>query len=248
MLKNNLALVALLVLATPGFAGCDDAYRSAKATFRKATAQAANSASPARRRDQPEQASQARQQSAPKHDYVLALTWMPEFCSSERPSDPRCQGEPSWALHGLWPKPVDDSIAENCETDAMALDQAAVVGQRVLDSAELARHQWRKHGSCSGLTPAEYFARTRELATTLSIPSELTTALASKAWTLADFEAAWQAANPRLDGARLAVRCRSRSLYELLFCFDDAGQLTRCPSGTRDSCPRDGFLVRGRGS
>jgi ribonuclease T2 len=143
---------------------------------------------------------------------------------------------------------MDDSIAENCQTDTAALQQASVVGRQVLDSAELAQHQWRKHGSCSGLTPVEYFSRMRQLTATLQIPAPLRTVGPSSDWTLRQFEAAWQQANPQLDGARLAVRCKSGWLYELLFCFDDAGQLTRCPSGTRDSCPRERFGVRGTGA
>jgi len=111
--------------------------------------------------------------------YLLAQTWAPHFCCQ---NTDRCNTVP-WAfsakhlsLHGLWPgfsKPREgQTFPEKCEaakkllpnflpreyidvapsftTYDAALRQATVGG--------LAKHEWSKHGTCTGLAPDQYFA------------------------------------------------------------------------------------------
>ena len=43
----------------------------------------------------------------------------------------------------------------------------------IMGSSGLAWHQWKKHGSCSGLSAAEYFAKSREAYGTITQPKVL---------------------------------------------------------------------------
>jgi ribonuclease I len=115
--------------------------------------------------------------------YVLAQTWAPQFCCTK--SD-RCTTV-SWAysarhlsLHGLWPaysvpcdkgadrpspSPTDCAVKASLVFDQLPreyidLAPAFTKWNNELHRAEvgkLARHEWQKHGTCSGLDPPQYF-------------------------------------------------------------------------------------------
>jgi ribonuclease I len=109
--------------------------------------------------------------------YTLALSLAPAFCES-RPEARQCvlldaarfRAQPL-TLHGLWPSrhagrhPANCGGARSggyfCALPEVSLSPAL---QRALDTAMpgradcLDRHEWGKHGSCSGLSPADYFS------------------------------------------------------------------------------------------
>lgn len=117
--------------------------------------------------------------------YVLALTWAPSFCCGHAQKEECSQLDASFAgthltLHGLWPNYTDDESREHhssypqfcgayehcsqeleasCEPDPRDLpDEMRVLGPGYIGDHEfLARHEWPKHGSCTGLSAAEYF-------------------------------------------------------------------------------------------
>jgi ribonuclease T2 len=119
--------------------------------------------------------------------YVLALSWQPGFCASDAGADrAECAGggDATLTLHGLWPNAdrngdgrldaEDDYCLEAARARLMALDRrdwtqlppvslSADLRQRLGDVmpgivSQLERHQWVKHGSCSGLGAERYFA------------------------------------------------------------------------------------------
>ena len=114
--------------------------------------------------------------------WVLALTWEPAFCQFEDHRPPECADLSGFAaarpvLHGLWPEGgsycgVDE---ETRGTDAAraweALPPLALspeVAAR-LDEAmpgrrsHLDRHEWIKHGTCSGLDAEAYYRLSLDL-------------------------------------------------------------------------------------
>ena len=111
--------------------------------------------------------------------YILAQTWAPHFCC--RNAD-RCSTVP-WAfsakhlsLHGLWPGWATPRSGHpsplNCATKAQLLSEQLPreyvdvapsftvwnAKKHVAEVGELAKHEWRKHGTCSGLSPNDYFS------------------------------------------------------------------------------------------
>lgn len=130
--------------------------------------------------------------------YVLALSWQPSFCSSDAGADKAecAQGrDAKLTLHGLWPNAdrngdgrldsADDYCLGADRTRLVALDRrdwsrlppvslSADLKRRLTVvmpgvRSQLERHQWVKHGSCSGLGAERYFAAavnlTEEIAT-----------------------------------------------------------------------------------
>ena len=116
-------------------------------------------------------------------DYVLALSWHPAFC--ERQSRlPECRNERSsdytadhFALHGLWPQDLEYCGVSNREIglssdgrwdELPAIDvgtETWAALARVMPGVEdgLERHQWTKHGTCSGADAETFFARSVDL-------------------------------------------------------------------------------------
>jgi ribonuclease T2 len=115
---------------------------------------------------------------APTH-YVLSVSWEPGFCAGHH-DKPECAAETSagfdashFTLHGLWPDPREycgvsgQDIAADKSDDwsalpAVDLSPAArahldqdMPGTRSL----LERHEWIKHGTCSGAAADAYFGR-----------------------------------------------------------------------------------------
>ena len=94
--------------------------------------------------------------------YVLSLSWSPTWCALEGDAeDAQCQRGMAWVVHGLWPQheegyPVDCDSRFPGPTERDAERMADLMG-----SAGLARHEWRRHGTCSGMSPRDYFREVR---------------------------------------------------------------------------------------
>jgi ribonuclease T2 len=105
--------------------------------------------------------------SSGKFDYfLLALSWAPEYCAtSGGAKDVRECGtgrKVGFVVHGLWPEANAGRGPESCGT-ASPVGQSIV--QAMLDyipSASLIQHEWKTHGTCSGLSQADFFAAVRK--------------------------------------------------------------------------------------
>lgn len=133
-------------------------------------------------------------------DVTLALSWQPAFCEGRTSKpECRLQTATRWdarhlALHGLWPNVDRDGDGQIDGDDNYCLPEpqrSVAIRSDWRDLAEVAlpealkqdldrvmpgtaslleRHQWVKHGTCSGLDQTSYFqaavARTEDLAST----------------------------------------------------------------------------------
>ncbi|RWM25970.1 ribonuclease [Mesorhizobium sp.] len=115
-----------------------------------------------------------------KPEYVFALSWQPAFCETKG-SKPECKAQSPgefdashFTLHGLWPQPngnfycqvpagdkANDNPAHWADLPPVDLDAKtrAELDQVMPGTAsKLERHEWIKHGTCSGKSQQEYFA------------------------------------------------------------------------------------------
>lgn len=164
--------------------------------------------------------------------YILALTWMPSFCAlaGDARDDRRCAAGSGqgWRVHGLWPQQAGGRWPEYCPTPHRPPSRRETAAQAALFGAPgAARHQWNKHGSCTGLSAADYFALTRAAAEALALPPlpghEAAVTLPPDA-----VEAAFVAANPGLGEDMLITTCREGMLVELRLCLTRALAPRRC--------------------
>jgi ribonuclease T2 len=173
--------------------------------------------------------------------YVLALTWSPGFCEVEGGRKERDQCEPGrglgFTVHGLWPQ-FERGYPTECEPSARTPSRQAVEEARTLYPDEgLARYEWRKHGSCAGKSPADYFRDVRRARERINIPELLQSLSRDMRMTPAEIERAFTEANPGLRPDMLAVVCRRGMLQEVRICFEkDLRGFQHCPEIDRSGC------------
>jgi ribonuclease T2 len=176
--------------------------------------------------------------------YVLALSWSPTYCGSEAGQDDaqQCGGGRRYAfvLHGLWPQ-WQRGWPQFCATRASFLAEDIV--RRMLDimpSRPLVIHEWKKHGTCSGLDQQAYFALARQLYSKVQIPARYHEPEQPISAAPADLVADFAAANPGLEATMMAVSCGNRRdrgrLQELRICFDRDGAFIACGPNEARQC------------
>lgn len=181
--------------------------------------------------------------------YVLSLSWSPSFCDVGGGSrKARSQCEPGrglgFVLHGLWPQftrgyPTECGFASRSPS-RIAMDSA----RGVFPEEGLARYEWRKHGTCSGLSPTDYFMAARRARDAVKIPPQLQKPAGDQRWTVVDLERAFVAANPGLRADQISVSCRQGQLSEVRVCFTkDVRGFQSCPNLGRGACRGRDFTV-----
>lgn len=173
--------------------------------------------------------------------YVLSLSWSPSYCArAGRDADPtQCRGPKPFGfiVHGLWPQyergyPDFCTIPRGSEPDRQVIAKM----MDIMPSRSLIRHQWRKHGSCSGLDADEYFRLTREAYAKVRIPPAFRTLERNVSVEPDAVEKAFRLANPGLRDTAIAVDCQAGRLSEVRICFTRDLDFRSCPAIDRRGC------------
>lgn len=173
--------------------------------------------------------------------YVFSLSWSPGFCETPAAARARAQcaagSQLGFVVHGLWPQ-YAHGFPSDCSPAGRVPSRIALEGARDLYPSEgLARHEWAKHGTCSGKSPTDYFADVRRARDTVAIPVPFTTANDKQTWAPVDIMRAFIAANPRLRPGMLGVTCQDGELQEVRICFSkDLREFQDCPEISRQGC------------
>lgn len=182
--------------------------------------------------------------------YVLALSWSPGFCELEGDRDRSRQqcadgANLGFVVHGLWPQyergyPSDCGPAGRTPS-RIALEQA----EGLFPSESLARYEWRKHGTCSGSSPSDYFADVRRARDKVVIPPSLQKSDRDQSWTAIDLERAFAAANPGLRPDMMSVACKRGVLQEVRICMSkDLRNFQTCQQVDRSGCRSRDITVK----
>ena len=174
--------------------------------------------------------------------YVLALSWSPDFCDTGGAGKARDQcaegANLGFVVHGLWPQNAH-GYPSDCDAGASRFpSRAALDGARGLYPDEgLARYEWRKHGTCTGLSPSDYFAQVRRAREAVTLPQSFQAPGEPQTVAPLDVVRAFAAANPGLRADTMAVTCRQGELEEVRVCFGkDLRGFMPCPEVSRASC------------
>lgn len=171
--------------------------------------------------------------------YVLSLSWSSGFCATGGADKGKAQCDRGarlgFVVHGLWPQ-YERGFPSDCgggQPSSVALEQA----RGLFPDIGLARYEWRKHGTCSGKSPADYFGDVRRARDMIEIPSQFSRAKSDQSMSPQDILRAFGDANPRLRPGMAAVGCRSGVLQEVRFCLSkDLRDFRPCPEVARSSC------------
>ena len=111
--------------------------------------------------------------------FVLAASWLPAFCEAHR-GRPECLDQTperadahQFSLHGLWPQPIgraycgvsrqDRERSESGDWKGLPVPRLTPATRAALEQhmpgtvSDLERHEWAKHGTCSGTDADTYF-------------------------------------------------------------------------------------------
>jgi ribonuclease T2 len=173
--------------------------------------------------------------------YVLALSWMPGFCEAEGFAKRRSQcvigRRTGFVLHGLWPQNERGYPAFCGIFPQNPLQTDIKEAADIFPDSALARHQWRKHGTCSGLSPPRYFAASRQAKAAVVIPASFETLQQNGSASVRDIERVFTQANPGLRADQIQLACRGDRLYEIRFCLDrNLKGFRSCPELQRREC------------
>lgn len=155
--------------------------------------------------------------------YVLSLSWSANWCATTGDARGADQCDPrhdhGWTLHGLWPQyhrgwPAHCRTAQPPPSRAMTAAMADIMG-----SAGLAWYQWKKHGTCSGLSAARYFALSRQAYGQVVRPAVLRALDRPVRLPAAVVEAAFLKANPGWTPDMVTITCRDGYIQDARICL-----------------------------
>jgi ribonuclease I len=202
--------------------------------------------------------------------YLLAMTVHESWCADGHAGKRECGtgSDRPLVVHGLWPEKLEPrTYPHDCPGPKLSLDDATLEDLRPLMpgvQSGLHVHEWREHGTCSGLDDDDYFRHT------IAFARELDAALGDVLATHANGELTSRALRVTADRARpglgrqFTLHCRTVRdapssfrnrpyLVELRFCVDDdgAGRAPRTPLdcaavNRRDQGCGDTFRIAGR--
>lgn len=179
--------------------------------------------------------------------YVMSLSWSSAWCALEGDDrqDPQCDAGRglTFVLHGLWPQYEEGwpSFCRTVERDPSRGETAAMAD--IMGGAGLAFYQWKKHGRCSGLSAAEYYATARWAFAGVTVPpvfAKMTKTLKVPAEVI---EGAFLESNPGLKRDQITITCKDGYIQEVRLCLTPDLQPRRCgPDVIRDCTLKDAVL------
>lgn len=170
--------------------------------------------------------------------YLLSLSWSPSFCEGRDASEPEQCGpgkDYGFVVHGLWPQGESGRNPMSCATPPRLSEDLIQKLLPMMPSHKLIAHEWEKHGTCSALSPEDYFAKARLAFDSIHIPKQLQNLKKPVSATLAQIEQMFIAENPGMTPDMIAVQCK-RTISEVRFCLDKELKLRACGRGVGDSC------------
>ena len=180
--------------------------------------------------------------------YVLSLSWSAAYCASGGAERGRDQCQPGLGLgfvvHGLWPQ-YEKGYPSDCDAQGRPVPRAALeLAKGLFPTEGLARHEWRRHGSCSGKSPQEYFADVRRAREAVVIPPEYDRLGQEREAAPLDVQRAFQRVNPHLRPGMMAVQCSRGFLQEVRICMThDLREFRPCPDVVRNACKAQSMKI-----
>ncbi len=181
--------------------------------------------------------------------YVLALSWSPGYCASEgdNANKRQCDGprRHEFVVHGLWPQ-FEKGYPADCESQhGDTLDNGLINTMLdIMPSYGLIKHEWRKHGTCSGLSAEEYFAATRIAFDKISPPPSFQGLQETMTVAPSSVEKLFQAENKAIPSDGIAVTCKRNYLRDVRICMTkDLASFRSCPEVDRNNCNSSSVAV-----
>lgn len=173
--------------------------------------------------------------------FLLSLSWSPTYClvEGDRANRLQCGGAKpkAFIVHGLWPQ-YDRGYPDYCSTSEPQRVPRSMIDTMldIMPSPGLIGSQWRKHGTCTGLSQSDYLAKTREAYERIDIPDDFEDATRRHVLSARDVEQAFISVNPGLAASGIAVSCKNGRVSEVRICLTRSLEFRRCENVDRKGC------------
>ena len=173
--------------------------------------------------------------------YLLTLSWSPGFCdsggSAKSPDQCSIGSGLAFVVHGLWPQ-FDQGYPSDCNPSAPQPSSMALqLTHGIFPNEGLARYEWRKHGTCTGLSPQAYFSDVKRARDEVFIPEVLKAPRQQLTMAPMEITRAFIAVNPGLRADNIAVGCLHGELQDVKICLSkDLRAFANCNEVTRGTC------------
>ncbi|GGG87335.1 ribonuclease T(2) [Salipiger pallidus] len=177
--------------------------------------------------------------------YVMSLSWSPTWCALEGDprGSPQCDRNLGFVLHGLWPQ-HHRGYPSYCDSSMTAPSRAMTEAMSdIMGTSGLAWHQWKKHGTCTGLTAADYFALSREAFGSINRPAMLRRLDAPVTLPATLIEEAFLKENSDLEPDMITITCRSGRIQEARICLSKSLEPVPCGRDLVRDCAADDALL-----
>jgi ribonuclease T2 len=194
-------------------------------------------------RDSPAEGRDTRQRSGERNVagefdyYSLVLSWSPTHCATADGRDDRMQCQRrdgrryAFILHGLWPQ-YERGYPRQCRTRRKPFVPQPVINGMldIMPSRGLIIHEYRAHGTCSGLDPAGYYALSRRLFEKIQIPRRFANPFETLFVTPANLAREFANVNPGLERDMIGVSCGrpGNRLKDVRICLTKQGDFRAC--------------------
>lgn len=179
--------------------------------------------------------------------YVFSLSWSPEYCADSPGggSSQQCDGgrQFGFVVHGLWPQ-YNRGFPQFCRNKSQINTKLVEQLLPIMPSEQLIRHEWKKHGTCSGLTASQYFAKIEDSYALVTIPSSYKNPKDVVLVAPRQLKTDFVAANRHFTEQNFALLCKGRFLSEVRVCLDKDLNPRACGVDIRDACRAEKVLLR----
>lgn len=170
--------------------------------------------------------------------YLLSLSWAPTYCA-EHPNDNSAECRPgehkAFVLHGLWPQSQSGAPPEDCGSARPVPQQTVRHMLAYFPSAGLIQHEWAKHGTCSGLSAVDYFAKVEQAFQAVQVPDAYKNLHQPTTVPTGEIEANFSSSNHAPENA-FRVSCHNGELVGIEACMSKSMQFQACSQSVRE-CP-----------
>lgn len=174
--------------------------------------------------------------SKPFDYYVLAMSWSPTYCLMHSQDKNQCGKGYGFVLHGLWPQYKAGGYPQFCQTSEQLSRDAIIYGVSLFPSPSLIRHEWDKHGTCSGMGSLDYFKTADKALASIRVPSSMQAPVKPLFMPAKAIASAIQQANPELPANSVAVSCSGPELSEVRVCMSKDLKAIACGKGVSTAC------------
>ena len=157
--------------------------------------------------------------------YLLDIVPGSEFCAI-KDVGPACHSPAGFVVHGLWPQNNNGTWPQFCSQTTAATDLHG--NMDITPDLPLLQHEWSKHGTCTGLDAATYFAAAHRVASQVTVPHALLTATPNRTFTPLFLLNMFYSVNPAMPPGSLSLSCRDNRLTAVEACFDKSLHPTPC--------------------